>query len=126
MSQDIVSDALNMMYNAKKARKEALVINRISNLLIEVLKIMKQEGAVKKYKINGKEKSIEVTLGDFSKCQAIKPRLTVDKSQIEKYRRRYLPARDIGVLVISTNKGLMTHTEAKEEQIGGCLMAFFY
>ena len=126
MSQDIVSDALNMMDNAKKSRKEFVVIKRISNLLIEILKIMKQEEAVKKYKINSKEKSIEVSFGDFSKCQAIKPRLTVDKSQIEKYRRRYLPARDIGTLIISTNKGLMTHTEAKDEQIGGCLMAFFY
>jgi len=126
MSQDIVSDALNMMGNAKKSRKDSVKINRISNLLIEVLKIMKQEGAVKKYKINGKEKSIEVFLGEFSKCKAIKPRFTVDKSQLEKYRRRYLPARDIGTLIISTNRGLMTYTEAKEEQIGGCLMAFFY
>ena len=95
-------------------------------MLVEILKIMKQEGAVKKYKINSKEKSIEVFFGDFSKCQAIKPRLTVDKSQIEKYRRRYLPSRDIGTMVISTNKGLMTHEEAKEEKIGGCLIAFFY
>ncbi len=126
MSQDIVSDALNMMNNAKKARKDFVKINRVSNLLVEVLKIMKQEGAVKKYKINSKEKSIEVSFGEFSKCKAIKPRFTVDKSQIEKYRRRYLPARDIGTLIISTNKGLMTHTEAANEQIGGCLMAFFY
>ena len=42
MSQDIVADALNMMLNAKKARKENVNIKRISNILIEVLKIMKQ------------------------------------------------------------------------------------
>ena len=126
MAQDIVADALNMMNNAKKARKDSVKINRISNLLIEILKIMKQEGAVKKYKINAKERSVEIFFGEFSKCQSIKPRFTVDKDQIEKYRRRYLPARDIGTLIISTNKGLLTHDEAKEEQIGGCLIAFFY
>ena len=52
MSQDIVADALNMMKNAKKARKGIAKVNRISKLLIEILKIMKQKGAVKKYKID--------------------------------------------------------------------------
>jgi len=126
MSHDVVADALNMIRNANKAKKESLVINRISNLLIEVLKIMKQEGAVKKYKINGKEKSIEVTIGELSECNAIKPRFTVNKDQIERYRRRYLPSRDMGTLIISTNKGLVTHQEASEEKIGGCLIAYFY
>ena len=126
MSQDVVSDALNMMKNAKKAGKADVEINRISNLLMEVLKIMKQNGAVKKYKINAQKKSVEITLGEFSECKAIKPRFTVNKSEIEKYRRRYLPARSIGLVIISTNKGLLTHNEAAEEGIGGSLIAYFY
>lgn len=126
MSHDVVADGLNMLRNAKKAGKETIKINRISNVLVEVLKIMKQEGAVKKYKIDAKEKSLTITLGDFSECKAIKPRFSCDVSQIEKYRRRYLPARNVGTLIISTNKGLMTHFESKEERTGGCLIAYFY
>ena len=126
MSQDIVADALNVIKNAKKARKEIVKIKRISNLLIEILKIMKQKNAIKKYKINSKEKSIEITIGELSECRAIKPRFSVDKTQIEKYRRRYLPARNLGTMIVSTNKGLMTHEEAQEEETGGCLIAFFY
>ena len=126
MPQDIVADALNMIKNAKKAGKEEVKINRISNLLIEILKIMKQKGAIKKYKINTKEKSLEITIGDLWECKAVKPRFTVDKTMIERYRRRYLPARNFGTLIISTNKGLMTHEEAVEEKIGGCLLAYFY
>lgn len=126
MSQDIVADALNMIKNSKKARKEIVKIDRISNLLIEVLKIMKQKNAIKKYKIDSKNKSIEITIGELSECKAIKPRFSVDKTQIEKYRRRYLPSRKMGVVVISTNKGLMTHEEAQEEKIGGSLIAYFY
>lgn len=126
MSQDIVSDALNMIRNVKKSRKDFVEIRRISNLLIEILKIMKQRGVIKKYKINSKEKSMEITLGDLSDCKAIKPRFTVNNDQIEKYVRRYLPARGIGTVIISTNKGLMTHEEAREEKIGGCLIAYFY
>ena len=126
MSHDVVADGLSIIRNAKKASKNSVIIKRISNTLIEVLKIMKQKGAIKKYKINSKEKSIEVVFGDLFECRAIKPRFTVKKDQIEKYRRRYLPARSIGTMVISTNKGLITHEEAKEEQIGGCLIAYFY
>ncbi len=126
MSQDIVADALNMIRNAKKAKKTEVKIKRISNLLIEVLKIMKQEAVVKKYKINSKDKTMDITIGNLTDCRAIKPRFTVDKTQIEKYRRRYLPARNLGIMIVSTNKGLMTHEEAQKEKIGGCLVAYFY
>lgn len=126
MSQDTVSDALNMMKNAKKAGKTEVEIKTISNLLIEILKIMKQKEAIKKYKINAQKKSAEITLGNFSECRAIKPRFTVDKSQIEKYRRKFLPSRNLGTVIISTNRGLVTHEEASQEGIGGCLIAYFY
>ena len=61
MSHDVVADALNMIKNAKRAGKETIKINRISNLLIEVLKIMKQESAIKRYRIDADEKSIQLT-----------------------------------------------------------------
>jgi len=126
MSQDTIADALNMIRNAKKARKSTIKVKRISNLLIDILKIMKDKNAIKKYKINAKEQSIEITLDEVVDCRAIKPRFTVKVSQIEKYRRRYLPARNIGTVLISTSKGIMTHDQAQEEKIGGCLIAYFY
>jgi small subunit ribosomal protein S8 len=126
MSQDIVADALNIIKNAKRANKKSAKVKIISNLLIEVLKIMKQKGAIKRYKINAKDKSMDIILGEIYECKAIKPRFTCSLSQIEKYRRRYLPSRNIGTMILSTNKGLMTHEEAEKEKIGGCLIAYFY
>jgi len=126
MSHDTVADALNMMKNAKKAKKVQIKVKIFSNVLIEILKIMKQEGAIKKYKIDSKENDLVIHLGDFSECKAIKPRFSCEKTQIEKYRRRYLPGRNLGIMILSTNKGLMTHEEAEKEGIGGCLIAYFY
>jgi small subunit ribosomal protein S8 len=126
MSQDIIADALNMIRNSIKAKKETIEINRISGLLIEILKIMKQKGAIKRYKIDSKKKSVVVDIGKIFECRAIKPRFTVKKEQIERYRRRFLPARDIGTIIISTNKGLITHEEALEQGTGGSLIAYFY
>ena len=126
MSHDIVADALNMIKNAKKSGKEEIRINRISNLLIEILKIMKQRGAIKKYKIDSKEKIVELTIGELIDVKSVKPRFTCKAEQIERYRRRYLPSRNIGTMIISTNRGLLTHEEAIEENIGGCIIAYFY
>lgn len=126
MAHDVVADGLNMIKNARKAGRENVKVKVISNLLIEVLKIMKQSGAIRKYKINPKEKSVEVTIGELFDCKSIKPRFTVKKDDLETYRRRYLPSRKLGTLVISTNKGLMTYEEAEKERTGGCLIAYFY
>ncbi|MEK6741681.1 MAG: 30S ribosomal protein S8 [Nanoarchaeota archaeon] len=126
MSQDILADAMNGIRNAKRARKDSVKLIRVSKLLVEVLKIMKLKGIIKKYKIDTKGQSVEVSLGEFSECKVIKPRFSVKKDQIEKYRRRYLPARNVGTVVISTGKGLMTHEEAVEKGIGGSLIAYFY
>ena len=126
MSHDIVADALNMIRNAKRAKKKTVKVKIISNLLIRVLKIMKENGAIKNYKIGSKDKSLEINIGDLVDCRAIKPRYTATKDQIDKYMRRYLPARGIGTMIVSTNEGLITHEEALEKGIGGCLIAYFY
>ena len=126
MSQDIVADALNMIKNAARAGKKTVKVQRISNLLVEVLKMMKTKKAIKTYKINGEEKSLTISIGDLTECKSIKPRFTVKKGDIERYMKRYLPARGMGTLIVSTNKGLITHDEAMEENLGGCLVAYFY
>jgi small subunit ribosomal protein S8 len=126
MGQDIIADVLNMIRNAQKANKKTIVAGKISNLLIEVLKIMKHKKAIKGYKINSKDKTIEINIGELNECGAIKPRYTVKKTQIEKYMRRYLPARGVGTIIVSTSNGLVSHEEALEKDLGGCLIAYFY
>jgi len=123
MSQDIVSDVLNCMMNAKKAKKSEIVITRNSKLLLKVLEIMKQFGYVEYETENGK---LKIIIKELNECKAIKPRYAVDKNSIEKYVRRFLPARNFGYVIVSTSKGLMTHQEAQENKIGGSLIAYFY
>jgi len=65
-------------------------------------------------------------LGRINDCGVIKPRFPVKKNEFEKWEKRYLPSPDVGLLVISTSKGVMTHREAKELGIGGVLLAYVY
>ncbi len=124
MSQDLIADTLNEMLNAKKAGKEKVVVDRHSKLLIKILEIAKKESYVKDFKIDGLK--LEIVLGELIDCKAIKPRFYVTKESVEKYRRRYLPARNVGIMIVSTDQGLMTYSELNEKQIGGCLIAYFY
>ena len=124
MSQDIIADALNKMINAARAGKTALSVSRYSKLLLSILAIAKLKDYVKNYRVENNILNIEI--GKLNSCKAIKPRFVIGADEIEKYVKRYLPAKDIGIIVISTSQGLMTHNTAQEKNIGGSLLAYFY
>ncbi len=126
MAMDVVADAINMIMNAETAGKSYLEIKRYSSLLLNVLKIAKQEGYIENFEIDDKDKILKVIIKKITKCKSVKPRFNVKTEDIEKYMRRYLPSRNFGILIISTNKGLMTHNQALEENAGGKLIAYFY
>jgi small subunit ribosomal protein S8 len=127
--QDPIVDALTKIRNAEVASKRECQLSPASNFLGEILKIAKENGYIEDYK-KGKDTQIisyAVMLnGKINECKAIKPRFAVKKTEFEKYEKRYLPARDVGLIVVSTSKGLMTHTEAKSKKLGGRLIAFMY
>ena len=76
---------------------------------------------------DGKGGMIEVQLlGKINKCGVIKPRYSLTKSEYEKFEKRYLPAKDFGLIFVSTSKGVMTHMEAKKKNLGGKLLAYIY
>lgn len=125
--RDWLSATLNNFMNSKKVGKKEIVVMPISKLILGTLKILKENGYIKDFKIEeGKFKRVTLELGKLNECKAIKPRFYVKKDEFDKYIKRYLPARDFGILIVSTNKGLMTHKEAMEKGIGGSLIAYCY
>ena len=59
MSQDVVSDGLNQIMNAKKARKSVVILRKHSKLLRNVLDIAKEAGYLD-YSIDGREMKVEI------------------------------------------------------------------
>jgi small subunit ribosomal protein S8 len=112
------------MLNALKAGRTSIIVARHSKLLLSVLAIAKLKGYVKEYKVEGN--SLKIEIGKLNHCRAIKPRYIVKVQDMEKYTKRYLPAKDLGVLIVSTSQGLMTHQTAQDKNIGGSLLAYFY
>lgn len=124
MSRDIISDILNQIMNAKKASKNHIVVKMHSKPLLSILALVKLKGYIKDYFVDGVKLRIE--FGKINGCNAIKPRFFVKVKDIDKYVKRYLPAKNIGILIISTSHGIMTHHTCQEKNIGGSLLAYFY
>jgi small subunit ribosomal protein S8 len=125
---DPIADALNKINNAENAAKHVCILNH-SRFLEKIINLLKNEGYIKNYKIINKKpvKQILVNLdGSINKCKAIKPRHAVKKDDFEKFEKSYLISRDVGLLIVSTTDGVLTHRTAKQKKIGGRLIAYVY
>ncbi|MEM2908266.1 MAG: 30S ribosomal protein S8 [Candidatus Hadarchaeales archaeon] len=129
MLMDPLANALSVIENYERARKREVVISPASKLIGQVLQVMRQEGYIGEFEFidDGKAGKFRVQLiGKINECGAIKPRHAVKREEFEKWEKRYLPAAGFGILVLSTPKGVMTHKQAKEEGIGGRLLAYVF
>lgn len=126
MAQDIISDALNNIMNVKRLEKTEVRIKRVSKVLIKLFEMMKADGYIDFEVIDGVKKEVIVKILKLNECRAIKPRYSVGVAELDKYVRRFLPSRNFGNLVISSNEGLIKQKDVYERNIGGCLLAYYY
>lgn len=128
MLQDTLADALSTIKNAERIGKGECLI-KASKLLGNILKVMREAGYIGSYEIieDGKGGKFKIELiGKVIDTNTIKPRFSVEVKEFEKWEKRYLPARNIGILIVSTSKGVLPHTKAKELHVGGRLISFVY
>lgn len=125
---DPIADAMSKINNAAKALYTSVELQN-SKLLRNLLEVLKENGYVGSYEVVEDERqgTIRVNLvGTINKCSVVKPRYSVKVDEIETYEMRFLPAKDFGVVIISTNQGLLTQKQAKEQNIGGAVVAYCY
>jgi small subunit ribosomal protein S8 len=120
---------MSKILNCEKIGRKECVLKPTSKVAKKVLDILNSEGYIGKYEEidDGKGKHLKLSLlGQVNNCGAIKPRFAVKLADYEKFEKRYLPAKDFGILIVSTSQGMMTHSKAKEKRIGGRLTAYCY
>ncbi len=128
MLNDPLANALNNIMNAQRVGKLVCVATPVSKIIKQVLQMMQDNhyiGSVEYKDAKGGIATINL-LGAVNKCGVIKPRFSVQKEEYTKFEKRFLPARDFGLIIVSTSQGLMTHIEAKQKGLGGKLIAFIY
>lgn len=126
---DTLANGLTTIINNEMRNKRECIINPASKLLGRVLRIIQLNGYIGEFEFidDGRSGKFKVQLlGRVNKCGAIRPRFSVSIDEIEEWEKNFLPSRDVGILVVSTSKGVVSHKEAKEKSIGGRLLAFVY
>lgn len=128
MRHDLLADVMSAIKNAEYVGKKEC-FTEASKLAKDVLSIMQKEGYIGKFEYidDGKNGKFKIELKNrINNCNVIKPRYSVRINEFEKWEKRYLPARGFGILILTTNIGIITHKEAKEKEVGGKLIAYVY
>ncbi len=128
MKHDLLADMFSMIKNSEKiGRNECLV--QVSRMISEVLAVMESHRYIGKFELvpgeRGKNYRVEL-LGKINNCNVVRPRFSVKKREFIKWEKRFLPASDIGLLILTTPKGVMDHKKAKKQGTGGKLLGFVY
>ncbi|MFH1396520.1 MAG: 30S ribosomal protein S8 [archaeon] len=129
MLNDPLAMALTKISNAERVGKKEVVLKPVSKIIKKILTIMNEYNYVGAFEEEVHDSGITLKvnlLGNINKCNVIKPRFSTKLSNFTKWEKRYLPARDFGIILVSTSQGVMTHEEAKKKNIGGKLLAYCY
>ncbi len=126
---NILANLFVTLYNNETRRNVKCTVLPTSKLGVEVLKTLQKEGYVGEFeeiddKRGGKFK-INL-LAKITKCGSISPRFKVKTDEFNSWEQQYLPAYDRGMLLVTTNQGVMSHHEAVQKGIGGFLIGYVY
>lgn len=127
---DPIADMLTRVRNALQARHETVTIPA-NKEKIEIAKILKTEGFIVDYKVEGdvkKEITITLKYGKDGK-KVISGLKRISKPGLRVYAKvdsipRVLNG--LGIAIISTSQGLMTDKEARKNSVGGEVIAYVW
>ena len=129
MLNDPLANTLSKLRHYDRDGKAECFIRPVSSLIRRVLTIMNKSGYIGSFEEASDARGglLKVHLiGNINGCGVVKPRFAVQKNNFTKFEKRYLPAEDFGIVIVSTSQGLMTHREAKEKGVGGKLISYCY
>ncbi|MEM4239693.1 MAG: 30S ribosomal protein S8 [Candidatus Woesearchaeota archaeon] len=129
MLNDPLANALSGILNYDKVGKKVYTVHPASKTVRKALQILNEQGYLGATEpvTDARGGVVKVNLlGNINKCGVVKPRFAVTMNEYEKFEKRFLPAKGVGVLIVSTIKGMMTHEEAKSQNLGGRLIAYCY
>ena len=104
---DTLTNGLITIINNETRNKRECIISPASKLLGRVLRIMQLNGYIGEFEFidDGRQGKFKVQLlGRINKCGPVKPRFAVKSTEYEDWEKRFLPSRDVGIMVVSTSQ----------------------
>ena len=128
-TNNVLANLFTTLFNTEDRRKGNCVIVPTSKLGLEVLQTLKNEGYIGEFERVEDERGGKFKinlLAKITKCGAITPRFKVKKDEYNTWEQQFLPSYNRGMLLVTTNQGVMSHKEAANKGIGGFLIGYVY
>ena len=128
---DTIADMLTRIRNANSAKHPSVDIP-CSNIKKQIAQILVDEGYIKNFRVieDNKQGIIRITLKyTENKSQVITGLRRVSKPGLRIYSNcKDMPKvmKGLGIAIVSTSMGLMTDRKAREEHVGGEVLAFVW
>ena len=124
---DPLGDMLTRIRNGQRARKDS-VLSPASKLRVRVLDVLQREGYIRGYSEEemGPAKGIRIELKYFEGQPAIKHVARVSKPGRRVYSgSQELPRvlNGLGITIVSTPRGVLSDAEARDQNVGGEVLA---
>ena len=126
---NILANLFTTLFNTEDRRKNSCIVVPTSKLGSEVLKTLKNEGYIVEFEHIGDNRGGKFKIqlsAKITKCGTITPRFKVKKDEYNIWEQQFLPAYNRGMLLVTTNQGVMSHKEAANKGIGGFLIGYVY
>jgi small subunit ribosomal protein S8 len=126
---NILSNLFTTLYNNEMRRKRECIVLLASKFSSEVLRVMQKQRYIGEFEQvdDGRLGKFRIQLlAKINKCGIITPRFSVKKDRYLDWERQFLPSYNMGILIVSTSKGIMSHHDAQNEGLGGALIGYVY
>ena len=131
MKSDPVADLLTRIRNASRAEHEKVDIPS-SKLKVRVCEILKDEGFIKNFRVLEDQK--QNTLRGYMKYGPSNEKVISGLVRVSKPGRRVYVTHDkvpsilagMGVAIVSTSRGVVTDRAARQQKVGGEVLAYVW
>ncbi|MCP1064942.1 30S ribosomal protein S8 [Serratia symbiotica] len=125
--QDPIADMLTRIRNGQTANK-VVVTMPSSKLKVAIANVLKEEGFIKDFKIEGGTKPVlELVLRYFQGNAVVESIQRISRPGLRIYKKKdALPKvmAGLGIAVVSTSKGVMTDRAARQAGLGGEIICY--
>jgi|TARA_B110000977_G_scaffold7334_1_gene10097 small subunit ribosomal protein S8 len=125
--QDPMADMLTRIRNAQRAKIQDVSMPS-SNLKVAVAAVLKEEGFIEECSVTSEEggkASLNIVLRYYEGKPVIEQIKTISRPGLRQYKgKEEIPVVNggLGVIILSTNKGVMTDKSARLQGLGGELI----
>ena len=130
MVNDTIADMLTRIRNANQMKyAKVSVLN--TKMTREIAAILKEEGYIGNFEVNAESNMLDLELkyGENKKERVIVGLKRISKPGLRVYvKHEELPRvlNGLGIAIISTSKGIMTDKKARENGLGGEVLAYIW